>query len=180
MDLRRLPAASTIAGIALLISSSAFALPAMEVPVENLMFQADELKKSLNLNQNQQVLWQQVETKIRALLRARLTRREHLQSDLKAGLDDPRTELRDLSNRVDQEADATHQENKQLRELWLTMNDALDDTQRQRVLVLLADQLQRNPDQGHEHEQKSSRSGGESRGHGGRQKMGGGMGGGMQ
>jgi hypothetical protein len=134
----------------LLLCSDAYAIPAMDVQIEDLMAQTGDVKKSLNLNPNQQVLWQQVESKMRTILGARHRRREQLQSDLKRGLGDPRTELRDLAKKVQAEADLSYPESKQLREFWLTINDALDDAQRQKILLLLADQLQRVADQGHE------------------------------
>ena len=80
---------------------------------------------------------------MRTIAEARRRRRGQLQTDMKKGLSDPRAELRDLAKTLDAEYDQSHQENKQLRELFLTVNDALDDNQRQKILVLLADQLQR-------------------------------------
>jgi hypothetical protein len=133
---------------ALVVGAAAHAIPVTDVHVEDLMSQASDVKKSLNLNPNQQLLWQQTESKMRAILSARQRRREQLQTDLKKGLDDPHAELRDLAKRMETEDDLSYQENKQLRELWLTVNDALDDPQRETILTLLSDQLQRIPDQG--------------------------------
>jgi hypothetical protein len=142
--------ASICTAIACLLCSAAHAIPVMDVHLEDLMAQASDVKKSLNLNPNQHLLWQQTESKTRAIMSERQRRREQLQAYLKKGLDNPRTELRDLAKQLDAESDASQQENKQLRELWLTVNDALDDAQRQTILVLLADQLQRIADDGHE------------------------------
>jgi hypothetical protein len=169
-------AAAMVAGATLMISSPSFSFPAMEIRAEDLMSQSADLKQSLNLNANQQVLWQQVESKARALLRVRQSRREHLQADLKSSLADVKTELRDLSGAFDVENMASAQEDKQLREWWLTVNDALDDTQRRIVLVFLADQLQRVA--GVAHEDRPAHTGSEkhSRGMG---KSGGAHGGGM-
>lgn len=136
--------------LAFLLYSPAYAIPAMDVQLEDLMAQASDVKKSLNLNANQQVLWQQVESKMRAILGARQRRREQLQSGLKKELGDPSAELRDLAKQVDAEADQSTLENKQLRELWLTVNDALNDPQRQTILRLLTDQLLRLADPGHD------------------------------
>lgn len=157
---------------ALVFSMPSFALPAMDLRVEDLIQQSADVKKSLNLNPNQQILWQQVESKMRFILGSRQTRRERLQAELKRSLDDPRTELRDVADKLDAENDLSNQENKQLRELWLAVNDALNDAQRQIVLAALADQLQRIPDQGLA--RKTNRQGGEARSRGvGRQKPGG-------
>jgi hypothetical protein len=136
--------------MALISRLPAYAVPAMDFQPEDLMAQASDVKKSLSLNPNQQVLWQQIETKTKAILADRLRRREKLQFDLNKGLADSNTELRDLAKRMETEADLGYQESKQLRELWLTVNDALDDAQRKTIFLLLADLMQRIPDQGHE------------------------------
>jgi hypothetical protein len=122
----------------------------MDVHLEDLMTQSSDVKQSLNLNANQQRLWQQVESTMRAIMSERQRRREQLQADLKKGLDNPHAELRDLAKQLGDEEDFSYQENKRLRELWLTVNDALDDTQRRTILLLLTDRLQRMPDEAHE------------------------------
>ncbi|MBA5636615.1 hypothetical protein H3H37_06060 [Duganella sp. LX20W] len=125
-----------------------FALPVMEMQAEDMLPLAAELKTTLNLNANQQTLWQQTESKTRALLRERQARRERLQAASKAGLDAPGVELRDLVGAVDAESATTAAEEKQLREWWLSVNDALSDAQRRVVANLLAEQLLRMPDNG--------------------------------
>ena len=159
-------------GVSMFLASSTYALPVMEIHVEDLMRQISEVRKTINLNPNQQTLWQQVESRIRAILRVRQSRREHLQSDLQLNLDDPKTELRDLAKRLDAEDDLSNQENKQLRELWLTVNDALDDNQRHIILALFADQLQRSADQKSESKPNKAKGDAHVRGMG-RQKAGG-------
>jgi len=126
----------------------AHALPAMDVQADVLMAQSADLKQGLNLNANQQTLWRQVEAKMRGILDERRRRRDRLQSDLKQDVGNAKTELRDVAKRYDNEADLSYREDKQLRELFLTVNDALDDGQRQIVLAALNDQLQRVPDRG--------------------------------
>lgn len=58
---------------------------------------------------------------------------------------DPKTELRELAPRLDAEENNSLQENRQLREWLLSLNDALDDAQRQTMLKFLGDQLLRQP-----------------------------------
>lgn len=138
-------------GAALLLSAAtlpALALPVMEMRAEDMLPMAAELKTSLNLNANQQTLWQQTEGKTRALLRERQARRERLQAASKAGVDAAGVELRDLVGALDAETAATAAEEKQLREWWLTVNDALSEPQRRVVANLLAEQLLRMPDTG--------------------------------
>lgn len=120
----------------------------MDLRAEQLMSAANEIKNSLVLTPNQQTLWQQTSWKARVLLNARQSRREKLQAELKARLSAPETDLRDLAVMIDEEAKASADEDKQLRELWLTVNDALDDRQRTIVLQFLLDQLDRSDDEG--------------------------------
>jgi len=134
----------------MLLSCSVQAIPVMAAELDDFMAQAADVKNSLNLSPNQQRLWSQVEAKMRAIAEARRRRRGQLQTDMKKGLSDPRAELRDLAKTLDAEYDQSHQENKQLREFFLTVSDALDDNQRQKILVLLSDQLQRVEDTGSE------------------------------
>ena len=136
---------------ALLLSAATlpvFAVPVMEMRAEDLLPMAADLKTSLNLNANQQTLWQQTENKTRALLRERQARRERLQAASKAGLDGAGVELRDLVGAVDAESATNAAEEKQLREWWLTVNDALSESQRRVAANLLAEQLLRMPDNG--------------------------------
>src|SRR4051812_38594741 len=120
-----------------------FALPVMEMHAEDLLPMAAELKKSLNLNGNQQTLWQQTESKTRQLLRDRQSRREHLQAATKAATEGKSVELRDVNAAIDAETAASAAEEKQMREWWLVVNDALSESQRQIVVQLVGEQLQR-------------------------------------
>jgi hypothetical protein len=158
---------------------SALATPVMDMRAEDLVPMASEFRKSLNLNPNQQTLWLQVEGRSRAILRERQSRRERLQASLKAALPGDKIELRDLNGAIEAESAATMQEDKQLRELWLGVNDALDENQRQQVATLVSEQLMRVPDSDQKRAAPRAKEedGGQRRG-GGRGK-GGGMGGGM-
>ena len=162
---------------ALLLSAAtlpALALPVMEMRAEDLLPMAADLKTSLNLNANQQTLWQQTEGRTRALLRERQARRERLQAASKVGLNGAGVELRDLVGAVDAETATTAAEEKQLREWWLTVNDALSEPQRRVVASLLAEQLLRMPDNGgHGDAAPRARDEGGDRSRGGHHKQGG-------
>ncbi|MYM23028.1 hypothetical protein GTP46_10265 [Duganella sp. FT135W] len=174
------PAALSRVSAALALSamlSSAFATPVAEMRAEDYIPMAAELKKSLNLNANQQTLWAQTESKTRKLLADRKTRREHLQAAALAGAQGANAELRDLGRAMDEETNISAGEEKQLREWWLTVNDALSEGQRQTVVQLVSEQLQRVQDNGGAARPEHKEEGGEHRG-GGR-RGGGGMSGGM-
>ncbi|SHM85215.1 hypothetical protein SAMN05192549_1037 [Duganella sacchari] len=146
--------------------SSALATPVMDMRADDYLPMAAELKKSLNLNANQQTLWSQTETKTRNLLRERKARRERLQEATLAGAQSATAELRDLSKAIDEETTLGASEERQLREWWLTVNDALTESQRQMVVQLISEQLQRAQDNGggarpeHKEEGGEHRSGG--------------------
>ncbi|MFZ6722335.1 hypothetical protein [Undibacterium sp. Ji49W] len=163
-----------------LLAQLAHANPVMDLRFDGLLAKANELKKELNLNANQQVLWQQTENKLQAMRRQRDIRRERMQVELEQRLEQNNVELRELTPQIEQEEQTTEQENKQMRELVLTINDALDDKQRQMLQMFLLSSLRatQDPDK-----MKRPESGGDSKQKGGmgRQRggsMGGGMGGG--
>jgi hypothetical protein len=151
-------------------AAPAFAVPLMDLRADDLLAMVPDVKKSLNLNANQQTLWQQVESRSRAIVRERQSRRERMQEKTKAMLEKPGVELRELNALIEAEAGLSAAEDKQLRELWLTVNDALDDKQRATVAGLLSEQMARV-------EHPVSRGGGErTRGEGREGRHGGGMG----
>jgi hypothetical protein len=170
--------------LALALGSAApsFAVPLMDMRVEDLIFMASDLKTAMNLTTNQQTLWNQVEGRTRSVLRERQHRRETLQEQAKAMLARPDVELRELNKLVDAESTASGAEDRQLRELWLGVNDALDDKQRGRIAVFLGEQLVRVVPEGRPGggggERGGERPGGRGGRGGGRGGMGG-MGGGM-
>lgn len=159
--------------------SPAFAVPVMELRADDLLPLAADLKKQLNLTPNQQTLWQQTETRVRNLLRERKARRERLQTTTQAALQAPTVELRDLSPAIDQETSTSASEEKQLREWWLTVNDALDEKQRQLVALQVYEHLLRVQDNGGpgRSERRREDEGGEHRGSGGNGGRRGGAGG---
>lgn len=146
-----LPRSLAALGAAIVLAAPlapARATPVMEMRAEDLMPLSDELKKSLNLSPNQMTLWQQTEGKTRQLLRDRKARRERLQAATKAGVDGKNVELRDLVGAVDAETASSAAEEKLMREWWLTVNDALTESQRLVVVQQLGEQLLRVQDSG--------------------------------
>ncbi|KQW90348.1 hypothetical protein ASC94_20570 [Massilia sp. Root418] len=157
---------------ALAFACPSFAVPVMEMRAEDLLAMAAEFRKELNLNANQATLWQQTESRTRAVLRERKSRRERMQAALRPALDGKDVELRELAGGVDAEAAASAAEEKQLRAWWLDVNDALDETQRKQVAVFLAEQMQRV--EGGERGERPKEGGGPGRGeHKGKGGMGG-------
>lgn len=167
------------AALALLLhAGAAGATPVMDLRADDLLALAPELRTALALSANQQRLWQQSESRSRALLRERQARRARLQEQGAQLARREGAELRELGAALDAEAAASAAEDRQLRELWLVFNDALDDRQRAVVLRFLADQLERVRDAAPPRGEGGAREGGREGGPGGgRGRPDGGMGG---
>ena len=160
-------------------AATASAVPIAEMRLQDLLPMAPDFKTELKLNPNQQILWQQVENKTRQLLRERQSRRERLQAGVRQALASPTVELRDLVAGMDNESTVSLAEEKQVREWWLSVNDALDERQRQAVAVFIAGQMARVMDGGAPHGEPRGREGGEPGGRKGGKGGMGGMGAGM-
>ena len=167
---RRLSLAFLLGTTALTVS----AVPIAEMRLEDLLPMAPDFRMELKLNANQTTLWQQVEGKTRQLLRERKARRERLQAGVTQGLQAPRLELRDLLAGLDTESMQILAEENQLREGGLSVNDALDEQQRQMVAQFIAGQMARVMDAAVPRSESRGAPGGE---HGGRKGGKGGMGG---
>ena len=171
-SLRRLAAALALGAML----SPAFAVPVMDMRAEDFLPLAADLKQQLKLNANQQTLWQQTESRTRNLLRERKSRRERLQAAALIAAQTPGVEMRDVARTVEAESITAAGEEKQLREWWLIVNDALDETQRGIVAQQLNEHLLRVQDNGGPGPGRGERrdDGGEHRGGG---RKGGGQGG---
>ena len=170
------PARAVVLALAL-HGASAAAVPLMDLRAEDILPLAAQLRTSLALTSNQQLLWQQSEARTRALLRERQARRERLQKQAVQLAANPNAELRELGSAAEAEAAASAGEDQQLRAAWLTVNDALDDRQRGVVLRLLADQLERVRDGAPPAREGAGREGGHGGPGGGRGRGVGGIGG---
>ncbi|WP_395403818.1 hypothetical protein ACHMW6_33910 [Pseudoduganella sp. UC29_106] len=140
---RKSGALSLLAALLIGLSAPALAVPLMDMKAEDLVPMASEFRKELNLNANQQTLWSQVETRSKNLLRERKARREKLEASTQSALGGKDVELRELTGAMDAETSATAAEDKQLREWWLTVNDALDENQRRQVASFIAEVMTR-------------------------------------
>ncbi len=112
-----------------------------DLRADALMMKLPELKSNLKLNANQQILWQQSESKTKSLLRARELRMIKVEAGVREMMQQPNVELRDIDARLADEQRASDLDKQQGREIWLVMFDALDDSQRQMVQNFLYEQL---------------------------------------
>ncbi|MCH8620606.1 hypothetical protein [Undibacterium sp. TS12] len=129
-----------------LLTTQSQAATMIDLRFDLFMAKATDLKKELNLNANQQVLWQQTENKLQSIQHQREVRRERLQAELDVRLEQKALELRDINPQLDQEEQLSSQENRQMRELFFTLNDALDDRQRSSLQTFLASTLRASPE----------------------------------
>ena len=130
------------------IFDCADAISVFDLRTDALMMRLPELKKNLNLNSNQQILWQQCENKTNSLLRAKEIRRIKVDQTVRDMIQQPNVELRDIDARLREEKRITEIDEQQGRDIWLSMFDALSDTQRLQVQNFLYEQLLEsgNPD----------------------------------
>jgi uncharacterized membrane protein YgcG len=124
-------------------AGTAVAVPLTDLHAEDLLSMAGPMKKTLALSANQQTLWGKAEAKSRAILRDRARRRAALQEWAKTLLASPDADLRKLDQETDTEIATASAEDRQLRALWLDVNDGLDDSQRRQIAGLLGEQLMR-------------------------------------
>jgi hypothetical protein len=143
LRIARLALSATFSASLLLASAPSLATPVMDMRAEDLVPMAIQFRQELTLTPNQLTLWQQVETRSKALLRERVGRREKLQAALVNMAAQPKVELRDLNTALEAEQVLTAKEDQQLQALWLEVNDALDDKQRQQVAAMVSEQLMR-------------------------------------
>ena len=124
-------------------AGTAHAVPLTDLRAEDLLPMAGDLKQSLNLSTNQQTLWNKAEAASRTILRDRTRRRTALQDWARTLLASPEADLRKLDAATDAESATANGEDRQLRALWLDVNDGLDDNQRRQVAGRLGEQLLR-------------------------------------
>jgi uncharacterized membrane protein YgcG len=131
---------------ALGLSGTAHAIAIMDIEPGDILPMVAQLKEDLHLNPNQQILWQQTAQRTRILVRQRQVRREQLQAMSAEQVARPNMEFTDLAKAVARESQLSEEENRQLRDLWLTVADALDDKQRNIAQSFIADRMQRAPE----------------------------------
>lgn len=123
----------------------AYAVPVTDWRADDLLMQAPDIRKELGLTDNQNLLWEQSMRKTRAILRLRKERRDDLDAAAKKLANEPSAELRGLAGALADDAAMIHDEDKELREIWFTMNDALDERQRGLVQARFRSILERQP-----------------------------------
>jgi hypothetical protein len=163
----RFPTACLLLTLGLCAALPARAVPLPDMHADLLLQLEADARQALALTPNQATLWQRLVARSKDLLRARHNRREQLQADLKVRL--PAAELRELARLADAETQQAALEEKQLRDLWLEMDDALDDRQRGIARRLLLDELDRVADPAMpQHAPREDKPRGEGGRHGGR------------
>jgi hypothetical protein len=154
----------------------AFAATLFDVPSEEMLRQAGEIRQKLNLQNTQAMLWLQAEGATRDMLRERQARRERLLIELGAALGTA-LPLRDLAKKIAAEEDFSLLETRRNRELWLDIDASLDDASRQAFRSAIRQQLEKP--EGSKDARKDGETSPARENRGGRRGQGGGTGGGM-
>lgn len=129
--------------VAIAGAGAAYAVPLTDLRAEDLLPMAGDMKQSLGLSPNQQTLWNKAEAASRTILRDRARRRAALQEWARTLLASQDADLRKMDAATDAESATANAEDRQLRALWLDVNDGLDDQQRRQVAGRLGEQLMR-------------------------------------
>jgi len=129
--------------VAIAGAGAAYAVPLTDLRAEDLLPMAGDMKQSLGLSPNQQTLWNKAEAASRTILRDRARRRAALQEWARTLLASPDADLRKLDAAADTDIATASAEDRQLRALWLDVNDGLNDNQRRQVAGRLGEQLLR-------------------------------------
>lgn len=122
-----------------------FAATLFDAPSAEMLRQAGAIRQQLKLQNNQAMLWLEAEAATHAMLRERQARRERLQAELGAALATP-VPLRDLAQKIAAEEDLSLLETRKNRELWLDVEAALDDANRQEFRAAMRQQLEKPED----------------------------------
>ena len=171
------PLRALLALATFVLPSGSYAATLFDVAPDVLLRQSSEIQQKLNLSANQRMLWLQVEGKARDMLRDRQIRREQLLAEFGAQLSAP-LELRDLARKIVTEEDRSLQESRRIRELWLDIDDALDDSQRRIFHLAMLDQMSKIDPAADTGRTTNKPAGSRDEGQGARRRGGSGVGGG--
>lgn len=105
------------------------------------------LHQQLNLNAQQEALWQKAQAAQRDAFKALRAKGEETRTKLRAEIDKPGVDLKEFAQQRDQlreqmraEAETSRQ---QVRAAWFSLYDSLDATQREQVRVAIRDGMDR-------------------------------------
>src|SRR5215831_9236358 len=137
----RIPLALVAAG--LVAAGSAWA----QMPQAEGMHGFARLHKQLNLNPQQEELWQRAQTAQRDAFKAMRTTGEQNRAKLRAEIDKPGADLKQFAQTRDQlreqmrtQMDASH---KQVRDAWFALYDTLDANQKEQVRLAILSGMDR-------------------------------------
>lgn len=115
----------------------------------------ERLHRQLNLNPQQEELWNQARAAQRQAFRGLRAKGEEVRAELRVEIDKPGVDLKNfaaLSDRLREQiraqAEATR---KQVREAWFAVYDSLDPAQKEQVRVAIRDGMDRARRVGHWH-----------------------------
>ena len=107
----------------------------------------ERLHKQLNLNPQQEALWQKARDAQRESFKAMRTRGEETRAKMRAEIDKPGADLKQFAQLGDQMRAQMHEQmeaaHKQTRAAWFGVYDALDAKQKEQVRVAIRDGMDR-------------------------------------
>ena len=167
----------------ILVVSGSRAASILDLPGDEMLRQAAELRTRLNLTAAQAGPWLQAESKSREFLREQKARQERLQIELREEIARGQFSTENFAARIDSEDTVAQEERRHLRQLWVGVLRGLDDTQVRQLRDFLHQALDAAPTTPAMPQPQRDSSADEQPkqrgGHGGRGGIGSGMGGGM-
>jgi protein CpxP len=107
----------------------------------------ERLHKQLNLNAEQEALWQKARDAQREAFKGMRTKGEETRAKLRAEIDKPGADLKQFAQMSDQVRAQMHEQmeaaHKQVRGAWFNVYDALDAKQKEQVRVAVRDGMDR-------------------------------------
>lgn len=108
------------------------------------MFQGiEKLHASLNLNTEQEAMWQHNTAQMKQAAQAARARQKEVRGNLRAALEQPNVDLRSLLAQADSARAQGIAARHQAQEQWLALYDKLDAGQREQVRVFLKGRLEK-------------------------------------
>ena len=102
-------------------------------PGMQMQQEVERLHKDLNLDKQQEALFQAARDASRDAMREGMASRRENHEKMKAALEGPNPDLRALAAQMDKERDEHMQKHRQVRDAWLNFYDALNPAQKEKA-----------------------------------------------
>lgn len=110
---------------------------------ERMFGRLDKVRAELKLNERQEALWKNAETRTRESFERMRANGRELREKMRAGLEQPGADLKQLAQLGDQLRQQAEASRRQTREAWFELYDSLDAGQKEQVRQFLKQRMDR-------------------------------------